>query len=267
MKSKLFILFAAISLGWACGSSTEENLSEVNGTGLAETNPAAEGFNQTASDPEAIAIADEVMEAMGGRSAWDSTRYLAWNFFGRRSLLWDKQTGDVRIDVPADSATYLINVNDNEGKVMMKGEEITHPDSLSKYVEQGKKIWVNDSYWLVMPYKLKDSGVTLSYLGEDTLQTGAPADVLELRFENVGFTPQNKYHVYVDKDDRLVRQWAYFSEASLDSPNFVTPWEDYQKYAGIMLSGDRGRGQLSGIRVIDELDQDQAFSLEPYQYN
>ena len=246
----------------ACGPQTEENVSEVNGAGLAETNPPAEGFDKDGSDPEAIEIADEVMEAMGGRAAWDSTRYIGWTFFGRRNLLWDKQTGNVRIDVPGDSAIYLININEDTGQVSLKGQEITQPDSLAKYVEQGKKIWVNDSYWLVMPYKLKDSGVTLTYAGEDSTQAGEAADVLELRFQNVGFTPQNKYQVYVTKDDKLVKQWAYFSEASLDTPNFITPWEDYQKYDGILLSGNRGQRGLSNISVSDTVPED-AFSLLP----
>lgn len=266
MKIYPLVLLFILTL-YACGPQTEDNMSEVNGTGLAETNPAAEGFNAEGSDPEAIAIADEVMEAMGGRSAWDSTRYISWNFFGRRSLLWDKKTGNVRIDVPGDSVVYLINVNQDTGRVLLRGQEVVQQDSLAQYVEQGKKIWVNDSYWLVMPYKLKDTGVTLSYLGEDTTQAGEQADVLELRFQNVGFTPQNKYQVYVTKDDNLVKQWAYFSEAELDSPNFITPWQDYQEYNGILLSGSRGERGLSEISVYDSLPQKNAFTLQPYRYN
>ena len=44
-----------------------------------------------------------------------------------------------------------------------------------------------------MPYKLKDSGVTLKYKGQDTLETGHPAEKLQLTFEEVGKTPENKY--------------------------------------------------------------------------
>ncbi|MEJ2086172.1 MAG: hypothetical protein P8Y44_10915, partial [Acidobacteriota bacterium] len=54
------------------------------GSLLADENPPAPGFNAEASDDEAIVIADQVMEALGGRKAWDDTRYLTWNFFGRR---------------------------------------------------------------------------------------------------------------------------------------------------------------------------------------
>lgn len=261
-------LFLCLFIIWACGTQTDENLSEVNGPGLAETNPAAEGFDAEGSDAEAIAIADKVMEAMGGRNAWDSTRYISWNFFGRRSLLWDKKTGNVRIDVPGDSAIYLVNVSQDTGRVMLRGQEVVEKDSLDKYIEQGKKIWVNDSYWLVMPYKLKDTGVTLSYMGEDTTLAGEEADVLELRFQNVGFTPQNKYEVYVTKDDNLVKQWAYYSEAELDTPNFNIPWQNYQEYNGILLSGDRGgERRLSEINVYDSIPQQDAYALQPFSFN
>ncbi|MEZ5331564.1 MAG: hypothetical protein R2991_05830 [Thermoanaerobaculia bacterium] len=51
-----------------------------------------------------------------------------------------------------------------------------------------------------MPYKLEDPGVTLHYLGERPMLDGRPAEVLELTFEGVGRTPQNKYHVYVAEE-------------------------------------------------------------------
>lgn len=218
-------------------------------------NPPAEGFNLEESDEQAIAIADEVMEAMGGRTAWDSTRYIQWTFFGRRTLLWDKQTGDVRIDVPADSTVYLVNIFDKTGEVLLKGTDISQTDSIGKYVEQGESIWINDAYWLVMPYKLKDSGVTLQFIGQDTMQNGEQADVLQLTFQEVGRTPDNKYLVYVDQEDRLVKQWDYFATFDDSEPRMSTPWSGYQKHGKILLCGDRGRGQLTGIAVLESVPE------------
>jgi hypothetical protein len=222
----------------------------------------AEGFNVSGSDQKAIEIADQVMEAMGGRQAWDTTRYITWNFFGNRSLLWDKQTGDVRIDSHRDSTIYLINIYNNTGKVMQNGTEIS-ADSLQKYVDRGKGIWINDSYWLVMPFKLKDSGVTLTYKGEDTIMGGNAADVLKMQFENVGNTPQNKYDIYVEKDSRLVKQWAYYKEAAMDTPNFVTPWNDYQKHGSILLGGNRGDREITEIKVLDNVPAEAFTSFQP----
>jgi hypothetical protein len=224
------------------------------------------GFNGTASDERAVEIADEVMKAMGGRKAWDNTRFISWNFFGSRHLLWDKETGRVRIEVPQDSTVYLIDIDDDSGQVMKNGSVIENPDSLAKYVRRGKSIWINDSYWLVMPYKLKDSGVTLKYLGKDTTQRGSPADVLELTFENVGNTPENKYHVYVDEDSHLVTQWSYFRNAADEQPRFTTSWEDYQQHGDILLSGSRGERKLSDIRVHEQVPDLVFETFDPVDY-
>jgi hypothetical protein len=218
------------------------------------TNPPAAGFNTTDSDPKAIAVADEVMTAMGGRRAWDNTRYLTWNFFGSRIHHWDKMTGDIRIESAKDNYTLLMNITDMKGTVKKDGEIMSHPDSLSKYLGMGKSAWINDAYWLVMPFKLKDSGVTLKYKGEGETEAGAMADILELTFNEVGDTPQNKYDVYVDKVSRLVTQWAFYPKYDDPEPRFITPWQDYKKYGAILLSGDRGQYQLTDIGAPATMD-------------
>ncbi|MCA6078626.1 hypothetical protein [Fulvivirga sedimenti] len=238
--------------------------SQTKETTQEELNPPSDGFNIEASDQKAIVIADSVMEAMGGRKAWDELRYVSWNFFGARDLVWDKQTGRVRIDFPPRNETYLINVNDETGKVYVGDSLVAPADSLKLKVDQGKSIWINDSYWLFMPFKLKDSGVTLKYAREDTLPGGYPAHVLQLTFAGVGVTPENKYEVYVDMEDYLVKQWCYFQKASQDSASAVWPWDNYASYGGLMLSADRSdnRGPKN-VKVYDELP-DGVFSDPNY---
>lgn len=252
MRLALFLSLFLLALG--CGPATEPSSSMTT----ADENPPAEGFNLSGSDKEAITIADSVMMAMGGRRNWDATRYIHWNFFGRRTLLWDKHTGRVRIEVPADEAVYLLDVNNDEGQVRIGSTVYTEPDSLRKYLDRAKSIWINDSYWLVMPFKLKDSGVTLKYLGQDTTLAGVQSDVLELTFENVGRTPQNKYHVYVDPQTHLVSQWDFYSNATDAEPRFALPWQNYQEYGTILLSGDRGERKLTDIAVYTKVP-DSAF--------
>jgi hypothetical protein len=219
----------------------------------AQKNPAAVGFDEAGSDVKAIQIADRAMDAMGGRKNWDKTRFLAWNFFGARKWVWDKWTGDVRMDNQRDDLTVLMNVNTGKGRVYKFGKEQTAPDSLAKYLKSAKSGWINDSYWLVMPYKLKDSGVTLKYLGEEKTQDNKDADVIQLTFKSVGDTPNNKYKVWVDKQTNLVWQWAYFPKADAEKPGFVRPWTDYQKMGKIMLSGERGDRDLTDIQVMDKI--------------
>lgn len=229
-----------------------------------DSNPPADGFNLASSDTEAIEIADMVMQSMGGRKAWDHTRFLKWNFFGARKLLWDKQTGWVRIEDQRSDLKINVNVYANplEGSVSKNGEIFSETDSINYYLNRGNRIWINDSYWLVMPYKLKDTGVKLTYASEDTLLTGESADKLRLTFDAVGVTPQNAYYVWVAKSDTLVRQWAYYREASDSVPGFIYPWNDYQTYGKIKLSGNRGERGLSEIEVLEEVDASFFTSFE-----
>jgi len=251
MRLKGLYLILSIVILSSCQKTENQ---ESTKSAQEDTNPAEEGFNEVESDSKAISIADSVMEAMGGRKAWDDLRYIKWNFFGVRDLTWDKETGLVRIESPRDSSTYLVNVKTDTGRVKLKNVEITQPDSVNKYVSRGKSIWINDSYWLVMPFKLKDTGVTLKYVREDTTMKGNEAHVLQLTFDNVGDTPQNKYEVFVDKSDYLVKQWSYFQSAEQDSASAIWPWDNYKDYNGLLLSGDRSDNKgPKNISVYDSL--------------
>lgn len=249
---KNFNLFTFLfALGFVVSCSTPAPQEAENEKEQPE-NPAAPGFSSN-SDKQAIAIADKVMEAMGGRKNWDDTRYLFWNFFGARTLLWDKHTGDVRIEMAGRDMTILVNEKTGKGKLWADGQEVNHPDSVAKYVERGKRTWINDSYWLVMPFKLKDSGVTLSYLGKDTTQTGEASEVVRLTFESVGVTPQNAYNVWVSESDNLVKQWAWYFDAADTVARFTRPWDNYQKMGNILLSDERGDRDLSDVKVLSEV--------------
>ncbi|HNP19257.1 MAG TPA: hypothetical protein PKL31_12530 [Fulvivirga sp.] len=241
----IFLLWILLS----CSPSNEskEEVSE-------DLNPAASGFDSMNSDEKAIAWADATMHAMGGRNKWDQTRYISWNFFNRRDLIWDKYTGRVRIEAPSDTAVYLININDETGKVLLKGGEVKDADSLKLLINRAKSIWINDSYWLVMPFKLKENGVTLKYIGEGATLKGEPATILELTFNAVGVTPDNKYEVYITKSDSLIKQWAFFNNASQDTASVIWPWDNYKDYNGLLLSSDRS--DMKGphnVKVLTEL--------------
>lgn len=248
MSNKI-IAFAALLLLFQCQPKPQENTETV----VTEVNPAAEGFDAEGSDAAAIALADEVMEAMGGRAAWDTTKAISWEFFTSRRLFWDKQNKMARIESMRNDLKIIVNLDDKTGKVYKDGAEMTIADSVSFYTEMGYKMWVNDSYWLVMPFKLKDSGVTLKTVGTDTTANGRNADVLQLTFKGVGVTPDNRYHVWVDSESKLVTQWAYYATPDQEQPNFVLPWDQYQQYGNLKLSGNRGERDLPNIKVWSEI--------------
>ena len=192
------------------------------------------------SDPRAVALAQATLEKMGGREAWEGTRYLQWNFFGRRLHRWDKFTGDVRIE--AGPRIVLMNLLTKEGRVFEEGREIVEPLARREALDEGYAWWVNDSYWLLMPYKLLDEGARLGFGGESALADGRPADRLELTFApGTGLTPENRYDVWIARDTGLVEQWAYYARAADSAPKFTLPWGGWKRFGRILLATEHGR--------------------------
>ena len=102
------------------------------------------------------------MEAMGGRKAWDETRYLSASCRSRRTHC----PGQVDRNPGTHQWHYAIawaNINTKEG-AEKDGQKVADELEQAKLMK-GYEAWVNDSYWLFMPYKLKDSGV-LKYKSE-----------------------------------------------------------------------------------------------------
>lgn len=239
------ILFNCIICFSACKNSANEKTTAA----IIETEDSG------IKDPKAVSIADKVMEAMGGQQKWADLKYVSWTFFGSRHLTWDKLNHRVRIENPKDTSIYLVDLNDGSGK-LKKGENVTLSTDDPKSVSKGKSIWINDMYWLFMPFKLTDPGVNLKYLRQDTTQTGAAADVLELTFNDVGDTPENKYEVFIDQSDSLVKQWNFFSKASDIEPARIWPWDNYKSYNGLKLSAERSdNGGPSNVKVYAGLDE------------
>jgi hypothetical protein len=209
-------------------------------------------------DKKANAIVKEMVVAMGGEKNYNATRFIQWDFVNRK-LSWDKWTGDVRVENPSANQVVLVNINTMKGKVYENGVQLTDEKKVNALLEKGKNWWINDAYWLVMPWKLQDPGVTLSYVKTDTMPNGKAADVLQLTFDGVGVTPENKYWLYVGQDDHLIQQWAYYQNFNDAEPKFLKPWNNYQKMGTIMLSFDRPNENVGPKNVVVKNTLDNAL--------
>lgn len=198
------------------------------------------GASAQATDAKAKSIAEKVMKSMGGEKAWNKTRYLAWTF-NNQYQVWDKHQNRFRWE--RDSLVAIIDTQTKDGNVYVAGQELQNPEEKQKLLDRAYALWINNSYWLVMPFKLKDDGVTLKYIGEGTTMAGEEADILEMTFESVGLTPQNKYRLWVNKKDELITQWAFYRNYTDEHPTFTRRWNGYQKYGRIRLASDRSNPQ------------------------
>jgi hypothetical protein len=197
-------------------------------------------------DPKAVAIADRVLEALGGKDAWDKTRYLRFDFgveregkLQTRAHTWDKWTGRYRLEAQTregEPFVVLMNVNTKEGKAWLKGQP-ADPEKEKDLVQRAYGAWINDTYWLIMPYKMKDPGVILQYDGEEKGE-GATWDKVLLSFDNVGLTPRDKYWAFVNRETGLVDRWDFVLRGETTPPATFL-WKGWTKKGGIMLAPER----------------------------
>ena len=213
------------------------------------------------STPSPESIADQVMKALGGKEAWDQTRFIRFTFAGRRTHNWDKWTGRHRLEGQTqDGKKYLVldNINTHEGEAWLDGQKLEGA-AAKEWLDRSYGAWVNDTYWLLMPYKLRDPGVNLEYAGSEQID-GKTYDKLHLTFGNVGLTPKDQYWAYINRDTHLMDRWAYvLQDQAPGSEPTGWKWEGWQKYGKIMLAptrsqvgGDR-KLELGDIAVLDTL--------------
>ena len=204
------------------------------------------------SDAQATEIADKVIKNMGGQKAWDNTRFLAWTWRNQYHV-WDKYENNFRWE--KDTLVVIANLNTRQGKAYSKGKDISNEAAGQKLIQNMYPVWANNSYWFIMPFKLKDNGVNLKYKGVGTTQAGESADLLELTFEKVGVTPDNRYILAVDKKSGLITEWSYFRNYTDEKPGFTMPWTNYQTYGKIKVSSGRGDAKMgmTDIAVLDKV--------------
>ena len=240
--ARLLLLLAAIGLLLIAPAQAQKHKTKVK-SGSSASYPAAAGFDAAGSDAKAVAIADRVMREMGGYDAWQNTRFFAWSFFGGQYQIWDKYTGDFHWEKDTLVANY--NLNTKLGHVYSRGQDISATPTGEKVLSRLTPIWINNAYWLLMPFKLKDSGVTLTYKGEGKTMDGAPADLLQMTFKNVGVTPQNRYEILVNRATGLVDEWAYFANATDPQPAFRRRWNEYSRHGQLLLAAGRSEAAKS----------------------
>lgn len=218
--------------------------------------PALARSDSRKSDPQAVALARQVIEALGGDEAWNETRFLRFDFavdregknLSSRAHTWDKWTGRYRLEGKNKDGkpfVVLMNLNTKEGAAYADGARLSG-DAERKQLESAYGAWVNDTYWLLMPYKLQDPGVSLASAGETKSEDGAWHKLL-LTFDSVGLTPKDKYWVYVNRQTRLVDRWDFILKGEAGPPT-TFEWTGWTRKGAVMLAPER-RNPKDGTRI------------------
>lgn len=222
-------------------------------------------------DPKAVEIARAMMQAMGGPDSWKNAHFVRFDFIAiingkemaKRSHLWDTRTGRYRLEdktATGEPAVILFNTATQQGSLYENGQRI-EGQAGARAVSGGYRAFINDSYWLAMPWKWLDQGVNLKYVGRKKLGTQT-YDVVQLTFDGVGLTPGDRYDAYVSPQSHIMEHWDYVLQSGEKGS-----WDwQYVTTHGMMLAGNHSNGKgasasMGDVRVMDAVDD--AFFMDP----
>jgi len=214
---------------------------------------------------DVTAVWKEMTDAMGGQESWDRLPYLRFDFVVERDgkevarfrHWWDRAHGRCRVEGPDEKGRVvaaILNLADRKGRSFTDGLSDTDSANVAGILENGYERWVNDTYWLMMPFKLKDPGAHLAYGKSASTATGAKRetyDVLELSFNpGVGLTPKDRYWLFVNRDTHLIDKWEFVLQGQKQPPQAFT-WGRWASVVPIRLSLER---RLVGKNTLIRFD-------------
>lgn len=201
-----------------------------------------------AQDPKAVEVGQAMIAAMGGEPAWEHARLFHFDWQVVRdgqvvasfSHWWDRYTGQYRVEgVNKEGKKWeaLFNVNTKKGDFFVDGKK-TSGDEEARGLAMAYGRFINDTYWVLAPWKIFDPGVSLEYTGQVKDGDGHTCDQIKLSFDNVGLTPKDIYWMDVDQTTHLMYQWEFVLGGAKEAPTVVT-WKNWGKFGPIMLSTDK----------------------------
>ncbi len=204
--------------------------------------------NSSVADAKALEVADRLLQALGGKENWDKARFFRFDFVVEDKgkvvadfkHLWDRYTGRYRVEGITDRGQKYVmlfqDINTKKGDVFVNGKPAS-TDEKQRYLNMGYERFINDSYWLLMPYKWRDPGVFLKYEGTSKGPEGQVCDKVLLTFGEVGLTPKDRYWAFVNQKTGLMDKWEFILQGEKGPPS-AFDWLNWQKYGGVMLSSE-----------------------------
>ncbi len=193
-KTLGFLLLITVVLGFITFLSINESL------------PA--GINEQGAER----LIDEVFSTLN-KPGYDSIRYIEFTFKGVHRYQWDREKEEVIVhwadqDVKLNLGIGVDNYNETE--------------------YQAYKYFVNDSFWLVAPFKARDEGVSA------TIVEVKNARGLLLSYSSGGLTPGDSYLWIVDKSG-FPKAWKLWT-SNVPIGGLMFSWENWTKLEGVYFS-------------------------------
>ncbi len=184
--------------------------------------------------PEARLIIDAMYAWMGTPEEFNTLPALGFTFTyvsldtvrSSRTHWWDRRDGRYRIEGKNRSGqtfVVLFNVQTRAGEAWLDGKPLAGEEK-EALLKRAYGLFINDTYWLLMPFKLDDDGVHVVIDGEAVLY-GNVCDRLKITFDKVGLTPGDTYWAYVDRITHRMVRWGFILEDEAGSAATESLWD------------------------------------------
>ncbi|MBS1913109.1 MAG: hypothetical protein JST22_14065 [Bacteroidetes bacterium] len=189
-------------------------------------------------------LAREIVDAVGGLKAWNNP---GWDIsFDFVVVAGGKEIGRYSHQWLRSEDRYIVSGKNKDGKKWRvqftsfsrrQGtatvDDRPAPDTLAaKLLDMAYARHINDTYWMLMPFKLLDSGVYHRQENDTTID-GKRCLVLGLSFGKVGLTPGDHYWLYVDPRTKHVVRWRYVLQSGREG-EFT--WDRYTRFGPLLIS-------------------------------
>ena len=188
-------------------------------TTFAGSPSSAPAFDRAGSDPRALAIADRLIAAAGGRDRWAAAKQIRWSESivteaGKPPLrlehAWDRWNGRhyLRLHAPHGDVVVLRSLYDGTGSAYAQAggpmQKLTK-EQTDQALADARLRWEFDSSLLLIPFLLEAPGVKLTLVGERRGQGDEPAmDEIKVAFDPKDQTRSLTYFVLVDRNTGLI---------------------------------------------------------------
>ena len=163
-------------------------------------------------------LTNKIQEAIN-QKAWDTTAAVSFSFMGNHHYLWDKKNNLVQVKWGDKKVIY--NTKTLEG-IAYDSDKILVDDAKNDAIATANKYFNNDSFWLIAPFKLRDSGTTRSIVTQDN------KEALMVTYFSGGDTPGDSYLWLVD-DKFVPTAWKMWVSI-IPVGGVETSWEDWTEF-------------------------------------